>query len=136
MVYSFVQILQMLIDKSLERFHITATFIIDGVTVGGEELEGRESLDLIGLRDVVGGGIISSNDHVRVAGEGFGELLPGRRKVLAMATPRRIKLKEHNLAAVGDLLFEGLPDHGADGAALLSRNGLGLLPGIGGAING
>ena len=118
-------------DEGGEVLDGAGTAVLNGLTlaVGGEELDGGETLDLIG--DVVGGGIdLGDGDLVGVGLEQFTELLVLGSKGLAVTAPGGVELDQDILVGVHDNLVVVLGDNDGDGAVVLLGDGVGLDAGV------
>jgi hypothetical protein len=118
-------------DEGGEVLNSAGTAVLDGLTlaVGGEELDGRETLDLVG--NVVGGGInLGDGDLVRVGLEQLTELLVLGSKGLAVTAPGGVELNQNILVGVHDNLVVVLGDNDGDGAVVLLGDGVGLDTGV------
>lgn len=118
-------------DEGGKVLNSTGTAVLDGLTLsmGGEELDGRETLDLVG--NVVGGGIdLGDSDLVRVGLEQLTELLVLGSKGLAVTAPGGVELNQDILVGVHDNLVVVLGNNDGDGAVVLLGDGVGLDAGV------
>ena len=114
-------------NESSEVLNSAGTAVLDGLTlaVGREELDGRETLDLVG--NIVGGGIdLGDGDLVGVGLEQLTELLVLGSKGLAVTAPGGVELNQDILVGVHDNLVIVLGDNDSDGTVVLLGNGVGL----------
>jgi len=114
-------------NESGEVLNSAGTAVLDGLTlaVGREELDGRETLDLVG--NIVGGGIdLGDGDLVGVGLEQLTELLVLGSKGLAVTAPGGVELNQDILVGVHDNLVIVLGDNDSDGTVVLLGNGVGL----------
>jgi hypothetical protein len=118
-------------DEGGEVLNSAGTAVLDGLTlaVGGEELDGRETLDLVG--NVVGGGIdLGDGDLVGVGLEHLTQLLVLGSKGLAVTAPGGVELDQDILVGVHDNLVVVLGNNDGDGAVVLLGDGVGLDAGV------
>lgn len=118
-------------DESSEVLNSAGTAVLDGLTlaVGREELDGGETLDLVG--DVVGGGIdLCDGDLVGVGLEQLTQLLVLGSKGLAVTAPGGVELNQDILVGVHDNLVVVLGDNDGNGAVVLLGDGVGLDAGV------
>ncbi|GMR60670.1 hypothetical protein PMAYCL1PPCAC_30865, partial [Pristionchus mayeri] len=87
----------------------------DLVGAGGEELDGREGLDLDVL-DLQCGGVHLGDDDALVVGVLLSQLLPGGNELLAVSAPGSVELDEDVLGGVTGDLLEVLSDESLHGA--------------------
>lgn len=114
-------------DESSEVFDSAGTRIIDWVVLGAslEELDGRETLDLVG--HVVGGSVdLGDDDFVTVLLVQAGQLVILGCEGLAVSTPWGVELKEDVLVVVDDHVLIVLGNHYCDGTILLLWDRLAL----------
>jgi hypothetical protein len=118
-------------DEGGEVLDGAGTAVLDGLTlaVGGEELDGGETLNLVG--NVVGGCIdLGDGDLVGVGLEELTELLVLGSKRLAVTAPGGVEFNQNILVGVHDNLVVVLGDNDGDGAVVLLGDGVRLDAGV------
>ena len=122
-------VLALLLNELDEVLDGAGTLVGDGVLLvtGGEELDGREALDLI--RDIVGSSVNLGNDNLvlelRVGVLGAEVVVLGGQS-LAVTAPGGVELDEDILLVVEDNVIVVLGDNNGNGAVLGLGDGLRL----------
>lgn len=101
------------------------------LVVGGEEVEGGETVDVNNVGVTVGSGVNLGDEHAGHLREGLGQLVVDGRQLLAVTAPRRVELHEHVLGLVKHDLFEALANEHVGTLALFSGDLLGLAESLG-----
>ena len=122
-----------LLDELSEVLNGAGAGVVDGsvLLAGGEELDGRETLDLI--RDVVGGSVNLGDGHkLGELGRGvsLAKLLVLGSKSLAVTAPGSVELNENVLVVVNNDVLVVLGNDDGDGAVVGLGDGLGLDGGV------
>ncbi len=90
----------------------THTHTYVGATLG-EELDGRETLDL-DVAQLVGRRVHLGDDDALMILVGLAQLVPRRRQLFAVSAPGRVELDQHVLVLVESHVIEVLSDQNLD----------------------